>query len=195
MLQEWSTAIIYLIYKQGDKLECHNYRGISLLNVTYKICTNLLTWYIEPYVEGILGDYQCGFRKGKSTTDQIFCLRMILQRTCEYKIDIHQLYIDYKQAYTINTAEAGAMITSLNDIETEIKSKTAVGNKWYYALGTILKRRSISQLIKIRLYKTIIRPVVTYGAETGTVGPQGPPPPPPCTGRALDRSRGPANSL
>jgi hypothetical protein len=48
----------------------------------------------------------------------------------------------------------GAMITSLNDIETEIKSKIAVGNKCYYALGTILKRRSISQANKICLYKT-----------------------------------------
>jgi sorting nexin-29 len=72
MPQECGTAIICPIYKQGDKLECHNYRGISLLNVTYKIFTNLLTRYIEPYVEEILGDYQCGFRKGRSTTDQIF---------------------------------------------------------------------------------------------------------------------------
>jgi hypothetical protein len=67
---------------------------------------NLLTRYIEPYVEEILGDYQCGFRKGGSTTDQIFCLRMILEKACEYKVDIHQLYIDYKQAYdTINRDE------------------------------------------------------------------------------------------
>jgi hypothetical protein len=46
----------------------------------------------------------------------------------------------------------GAMITSLNDIETEIKNKIAVGNKCCYALGTILKRRLISQSIKIHLY-------------------------------------------
>jgi hypothetical protein len=106
MPQEWGTAIICPIYKQGDELECRNYRGISLLNVAYKIFTNLLTRYIEPYVEEILGDYQCGFRKGRSTTDQIFCLRMILERACEYKVDIHQLYIDYKQVYdTINRAE------------------------------------------------------------------------------------------
>ena len=45
----------------------------------------------------------------------------------------------------------------------------AVGNKCYYALGPILKRRSISQSIKIRLYKTIIRPAVPYGAETWTL--------------------------
>ena len=99
MPQEWGTAIIYPIYKQGDKLECHNYHGISLLSVTYKIFTNLLTSYIEPYVEEMLGDYQCGLRKGRSTTDRIFCLRMILEKACEYKVDIYQLYIDYKQAY------------------------------------------------------------------------------------------------
>ena len=63
MPQEWSTAIICPIYKKGDKLECRNYRGISLLDVTYKIFTNLLTRYIEPYVEGLLGDYQCGFQR------------------------------------------------------------------------------------------------------------------------------------
>ena len=49
----------------------------------------------------------------------------------------------------------GAVMTSLNEIETEIESKTAVGNKCYYALGPIVKRKSISQSIKIRLYKTI----------------------------------------
>jgi sorting nexin-29 len=99
MPQEWGTAIICPIYKQGDKLECHNCHGISLLNVTYVIFTKILTRYIEPYVKEVLGDYQCGFRKGRFTTDQIFCLRMILEKACEYKVDIHQLYIDYKQAY------------------------------------------------------------------------------------------------
>ena len=51
------------------------------------------------------------------------------------------------------------------DIETEVKSKIAVGNKCYYALGPILKRRSISQSIKIRLYKTIIRPTDIWSRD------------------------------
>ena len=60
-------------------------------------------------------------------------------------------------------------MTSLNYIETKIKSKIAIGNKCYYALGPILRRRSISQSVKIRLYKTIICPAVIYGAETWTL--------------------------
>jgi hypothetical protein len=63
----------------------------------------------------------------------------------------------------------GAVMTSSNDIDIEIKSKLTARNKCYYALGPILKRRSISQLIKIHLYKTIIRPVVIYAAETWTM--------------------------
>ena len=95
MPQEWVTAIICPIYTQGDKLDCRNYRGMSLPNVTYKIFTNVLTRYIELYVEEILGDYQCGFRKGRITIDRIFCLRMILDRACEYKVEKRQLYIDF----------------------------------------------------------------------------------------------------
>ena len=62
-----------------------------------------------------------------------------------------------------------SVMTSLNDTEIEVKSKIALGSTRYYALGPILKRRSISQSIKIRLYKMIIRPTVIYGTETWTV--------------------------
>ena len=60
----------------------------------------------------------------------------------------------------------GSVMTSVNDIETEVKSKIAVGNKCYYALGPILKRKSTSQSIKIHLYKTIIRPIWSRDMDT-----------------------------
>jgi hypothetical protein len=64
MPHDWQTAKICPVYKKGHILNCSNYRGISLLNVVYKIFTNTLAIYLEVYTEEILGDYQCGFRKG-----------------------------------------------------------------------------------------------------------------------------------
>jgi hypothetical protein len=64
--EKWRTAIIYSIYKKGSKLECKNYSGISLLTVTYKIFTNILSEYLKVYADEIIGEYQGGFRKGRS---------------------------------------------------------------------------------------------------------------------------------
>jgi hypothetical protein len=74
----------------------------------------------------------------------------------------------YKKVESFKYSYLGSVMTSY-DINMEIKSKLAAGNKCYCALGPILKRRSISQSIKIRLYKAIIRPAVIYGAEGWTV--------------------------
>jgi hypothetical protein len=78
--EEWKESIIVPIYKKGDKTDCNNYRGISLLPTTYKILSNVLLAKLTPYAEEIIGDHQCGFRRNRSTTDHMFCIRQILER-------------------------------------------------------------------------------------------------------------------
>ena len=81
--EEWKESIIAPIHKKGDKTDCNNYRGISLLPTTYKILSNILLSGLIPYAKEIIEDHQCGFRRNRSTIDPIFCIRQILEKKWE----------------------------------------------------------------------------------------------------------------
>ena len=103
--KEWRTGIICPLHKKGDQMNCANYRGITLLNTTYKIFSKILYNRLLPYVEKVVENYQTGFRQGKSTIDQIFTERQILEKTTEFNIDTHHLFVDFSTAYdSINRA-------------------------------------------------------------------------------------------
>ena len=46
--EKWQTAIICPIHKTGDKQQCSNYRGISLINVRYKVLPDVLHEQLIP---------------------------------------------------------------------------------------------------------------------------------------------------
>jgi hypothetical protein len=97
--QQWKKSIIVPIYKKAVKTDCNNYRGISVLSTAYKILCNILLPRLPPYVNEVIGGHQCGSRRNRSTADQIFCIRQILEKKWEYNGTVHQLFIDFKKAY------------------------------------------------------------------------------------------------
>jgi hypothetical protein len=97
--QQWKESVIVPIHRKGNKIDCNNYRGISLLSTAYNILSNILLARLTPYVSEVIGDHQCGFRRNRSTMDQIFSIRQILEKKWEYNGTVHQLFIDFKKAY------------------------------------------------------------------------------------------------
>jgi hypothetical protein len=61
MPDQWKESIIVPVHKIGDKTDCNNYRGISLLSTSYKILSNILLSRLIPYIDEIIEDHQCGF--------------------------------------------------------------------------------------------------------------------------------------
>jgi hypothetical protein len=86
--QQWKESIVP-ISKKGNKTDCNNYQGISLLSTAYKILSNILLARLTPYVNEIIGDHQCGFHHNRSTMDQIFYIRQILEKKWEYNGMVH----------------------------------------------------------------------------------------------------------
>jgi hypothetical protein len=59
--------------------------------------------------------------------------------------------------------QVGKMATSQNLIQEEIKRKSNSGNACYHSVQNLLSYCLLSRNVKIRIYKTIILPVVLYG--------------------------------
>ncbi|KAJ4434599.1 hypothetical protein ANN_23161 [Periplaneta americana] len=63
----------------------------------------------------------------------------------------------------------GATVTNINDTREEIKHRINVGNACYYSVEKLLSSSLLSKNLKVRIYKTVILPVVLYGCETWTL--------------------------
>ena len=67
---DWMRTIIVPVFKgKGDRSECKNYRGISLLSVPGKVYGRILIEKVCSLTEGLIGEEQFGFRSGRGCVD------------------------------------------------------------------------------------------------------------------------------
>ena len=93
MPDEWRRSVLVPLYKgKGDIKECGNYRGIKLMSHSIKLWERVIEARIRKEVT--IGEQQLGFMPGRSTTDAIFCLRMLLQKWTEGQKAVHCAFID-----------------------------------------------------------------------------------------------------
>jgi hypothetical protein len=60
----------------------------------------------------------------------------------------------------------GTTLTDQNCMQEEIKSRLNSGNACYHSVQSLLSSCLLSRNVKVKIYKTIIPPVVLYGCET-----------------------------
>ena len=98
----WSVGLIKPIYKRkGEKTKPENYRPITLVSCIGKLFTGILSNRLYTYAENndIFSNTQAGFRKGHSTTDNIFILYSLIEMLNFRKKKLFCAFIDLKQAF------------------------------------------------------------------------------------------------
>jgi len=110
--EEWTKGIISPIYKKGDRKEAKNYRGITLMDMAYKIYASILNRKMKKVAEERMEEGQFGFRTGRGTTDAIFTLNYIVNRELsKNKGKIFVFFADLKAAFDrVDRAKLGEML-------------------------------------------------------------------------------------
>lgn len=95
------TATILPIFKKGDKLDCKNYRPISLLctfsKIIEKIACNRLISYLDS--KSVLSSCQHGYRRNKSTESATYEFLQEVHRCLDNNLLTVGLFFDLSQAF------------------------------------------------------------------------------------------------
>ena len=79
----------------------------------------------------------------------------------------HSVKIDSKSFEGLEEFKyLGTTLTNQNCNQVEVKSRLKLGNACYYSVQKRLSSRLLSKNLKIKMYRTIILPVVLYGCES-----------------------------
>ena len=58
------------------------------------------------------------------------------------------------------------IVNGNNTLEEEISERIVKGNEAFYANRTLFKSNLVSKNSKLKLYWSVIRPIITYGCES-----------------------------
>lgn len=96
---DWEVGVILPIHKKGDKRDCNNYRGITLLSNASKVYEGILENKLMETLESQLEQSQSGFRKGRSIQDHIFTIKQITEKVRNTNCEIFQAFLDLEKAF------------------------------------------------------------------------------------------------
>ena len=100
---------------------------------------------VAPQAEKIIAEEQAGFRPGRSTTEQVFNLRILCERYLQHQQDLYHVFVDFKKAfdrvwhaalwstmrlYNINTNLTRAIENLYNKASSAVYLNSSIGD-WF----------------------------------------------------------------
>ena len=95
----WTLSLFITLPKKGNLQLCQNYRTMSLISHLSKVMLKGILNRLKPQAEEIIAEEQAGFRAGRSTTEQIFNLRILCEKYLQHQQNLYHVFIDFKKAF------------------------------------------------------------------------------------------------
>ena len=104
--QDMRDAKMFTLYKKkGDRSDCNNYRGISLLSIVGKLYARVVLMRLQKLAERVYPESQCGFRAERLTVDMIFSLHQLQEKCREQQKSLYVAFVDLTKAFDLVSRE------------------------------------------------------------------------------------------
>ena len=95
-------SVIVTIYKnKGDRSDCNNHRGISLMSIVGKCFARGVLMRLQRIAERVYPESQCSFRAMRLTTDMIFSVRQLQEMCREQHQPLYMAFIDLTKTFDL----------------------------------------------------------------------------------------------
>ena len=91
------SILIPIFKNKGEVQSCSNYRGIKWISHTMKLWERVVERRLRS--ELTFREQQYGLMPGKSTTDALFALRVLIKKYREGQKELHCVFVDLEKAY------------------------------------------------------------------------------------------------
>ena len=88
----WTQSLVITLSKKGNLQQCQNYRTMSLISHPSEVMLKITLNKLKPQAEKIIAEEQAGLGAERSTTEQIFNLRILRKKYLQHQHDLPCLY-------------------------------------------------------------------------------------------------------
>lgn len=99
--RSWKDASVTPIFKKGDKLDCSNYRPVSIVPIVAKIAEKIVLRRMLPFLleNNIIPPQQHGFVPGRSVLTNLLTCINDWTSSVDNKEPVDVLYLDFSRAF------------------------------------------------------------------------------------------------
>ena len=97
----WKQGYIIPIYKNGDRSDPNNYRGITIISNIAKLFNSVINNRLIKFIENnnLIDENQIGFKQKSRTSDHVFVLKSLIDKYLSNGNKLYTCFVDFRKAF------------------------------------------------------------------------------------------------